>query len=336
MFNIENRRYMGNKTKLMSAIKRVVEEKCEGGVFLDLFGGTGVVTSHFLNTMSELIINDILISNVIVYKAFYGLGTYDMPKLYNYINDLKYDIIDIKPNYFSETYGNRYFRMSDALKIGYIRDKIDLDRELFTDKEYSILLASLLYSTDRISNTVGHYEAFLREEQNTKPKFKYDFVEPFNLKENLSVKIYQDDSNNLVKILDEVDITFIDPPYNSRDYGQYYHVLEQLVSWNKLEVKGKTVKPIERTKSAYCTNTAKVSFSELVAELKTKYIIVTYNNSFSTSPSSRNKITYAEMVEILSSKGELEIVEEDFKPFNSGKTNIEDHKELIFIVKVGG
>ena len=87
-------------------------------------------------------------------------------------------------------------------------------------------------------------------------------------------------------------------------------------------------------KSEYCSNSATKTFEELIEDLKVKYILVTYNNSFSTSASSRNKISYEDMVRILSNKGELEIFENNYKAFNAGKTNIEGHKELIFFVKV--
>ena len=74
--------------------------------------------------------------------------------------------------------------------------------------------------------------------------------------------------------------------------------------------------------------------NDLIDKLNCKYILVTYNNSFTTSQSSRNKISYEQMTDILSSKGNLEVFENDYKAFNAGKTNIEGHKELIFFVEV--
>ena len=34
----------------------------------------------------------------------------------------------------------------------------------FNEKEYNILLASLIYSMDRVANTVGHYDAYFKKE----------------------------------------------------------------------------------------------------------------------------------------------------------------------------
>ena len=71
------------------------------------------------------------------------------------------------------------------------------------------------------------------------------------------------DENNIT-----FDIVFLDPPYNSRDYGQYYHVLEQIVKWDKPELFGKTAKPKGIVKSEYCSNSATKTFEELIEDLK--------------------------------------------------------------------
>ena len=41
------------------------------------------------------------------------------------------------------------------------------------------------------------------------------------------------------------DVVYIDPPYNSRQYSDTYHLLDNLASWNKPDVKGKQKKWID-------------------------------------------------------------------------------------------
>lgn len=53
------------------------------------------------------------------------------------------------------------------------------------------------------------------------------------------------------------------------------------------------------------------------------------------SSSSKNKITLKDIETILSSKGKLQIFEMPYQAFNAGKTNLEGHKEFIYIVEVG-
>ena len=69
-------------------------------------------------------------------------------------------------NYVSLNYGNKYFHKITARKIGFIREDLEnkYKNKEINEKEYSILLTSLLYSIDRIANTVGHYEAFIQKE----------------------------------------------------------------------------------------------------------------------------------------------------------------------------
>ena len=48
MFEINNRRYLGSKTKLLNFIEEIIEKHCHDcKSFMDLFGGTGVVGYHF-------------------------------------------------------------------------------------------------------------------------------------------------------------------------------------------------------------------------------------------------------------------------------------------------
>ena len=65
--NINNRRYLGNKYKLLPFIKKVVDSECTDiEIVVDIFSGTGAVASAFQD--KQLITNDILYStdNVVI------------------------------------------------------------------------------------------------------------------------------------------------------------------------------------------------------------------------------------------------------------------------------
>ena len=88
--------------------------------------------------------------------------------------------------------------------------------------------------------------------------------------------------------------------------------------------------------SDYCRTSAPQVFDDLIKSLNTKYIVVTYNNTYkSKSSSSRNKITHSQILESLNSVGETKIFEKEYRFFNTGKTNLNEHKEFVFITKVG-
>ena len=82
------------------------------------------------------------------------------------------------------------------------------------------------------------------------------------------------DSNELVKTL-EADLVYIDPPYNSRQYCDAYHLLENVAQWERPEVFG-VAKKMDRStlKSKYCTKSATEAFEGLIKDLRCKYIVL--------------------------------------------------------------
>ena len=77
-------------------------------------------------------------------------------------------------------------------------------------------------------------------------------------------------------------------------------------------------------------------FSELIVGLKAKYIVVSYNNTYSSkSKSSKNKMTLEEIKEVLSRKGITKTYSMEHKAFNAGNTNFNDHQEILFVTEVG-
>lgn len=332
---INNRRYTGSKYKLMPWIKDLILQNCkEHSSLFDVFGGTGVVTAELLDIVDKAVINDFLFSNEIIYKAFFGNGRINKKKL----SDLaeQYNALDrtqLDENYVSINYGDKYFKNDDAKLIGYIREEIEslYNSKTINQQEYYVLLASLLYSFDRCANTVGHYEAYIKG-KDIRTRFEYELIEPIEHKK--TVKIYRTDSNELARKI-TADIAFVDPPYNSRQYSRFYHVMETITKWDKPMLVGTAMKPPEENMSDYCRNSAPRAFEDLVENLKTKYIVVTYNNTYdSKSSSSRNKITLEQIQTILEKKGKTKIFETSYHRFNAGKTDATNHKEIVFITKV--
>ncbi len=333
---IKNRRYIGNKSKLLDFIDTSIKkEKIEFESFGDIFAGTGVVSQFFADKGKDIVVNDLLYSNYVVYEALMSNIHYDKEKIdkyINYYNDL--DSVEIKENYFSDNFSGNYYHYLDAKKIGYIRDNIESEKIIgnINVREYYILITCLLYSVDKISNTVGHYESFLNKD----PQYKNIKIYPIEIKEyNGKINIYNEDANKLVKNI-KVDIMYLDPPYNARQYANFYHLLENLTKWEKPAVYNKA-KKMERKNimSEYSKSNAREVFEDLINNINSKYILVSYNNTYEAkSLSSVNTITYEDMLNILNKRGKTKVYETDYKFFNSGKTNLNRHKERIFICKV--
>ena len=163
---INNRRYIGSKNSLLDNIDNVIKKHYKRNNFIlaDIFAGTGVVGNYFANKGSKVIVNDLLYSNYIAYNTWLSNEEYDMNKITKIIK--KYNSIkpeEIEGNYFSEKFGNKYFHVNDAKKIGFIREDLEKIRKKLNDREYYIILTSLMYETDKIANTCGHFESFLNK-----------------------------------------------------------------------------------------------------------------------------------------------------------------------------
>lgn len=337
MFNINNRRYIGSKARMLNFIDEVIKkEKIEFSSFFDLFGGTGIVGDYFNNQKTKVYVNDLLKSNYLSYLAWFGNDKIDKKKLEDIIN--KYNSLkNLKDNYFSINFGDTYFSKNNCKRIGYIREDIEnkyLNNEINT-RERAVLITSLLYAMDKIANTVGHYDAY-RKNGDLDKKLELCMLDLKSNTNNKNNKIFNEDSNELVRNI-KADIVYIDPPYNSRQYSDAYHLLENVATWEKQEVFG-VAKKMKRNgiKSKYCSVSAPLAFKDLIENINAKYIIVSYNNMGTKGAGrSQAKISDEDIMNALSSKGKVKIYETDFNQFNTGKTHIDNHKERLFICKVG-
>lgn len=330
--SIGNRRYTGSKKALLEDIYESITPYLKGRVvFADLFAGTGVVSAFMLGKGMDVIVNDFLQSNYVAYQAWFGKGNFSQKKIEKIITEFNsLDGNKLKENYFSQIYKEKYFSASDARKIGYIRD--ELEKIKLTKREKSILLTSLMYATDKIANTVGHFEHFLSK----KPKDKGVILRLPKINSfSGNATLYKIDSNKLVRKI-VCDIAYIDPPYNARQYVNFYHVLENLVQWDKpIEFEGISMKfKRDHLKSDYSKSKAPVVFKDLIDNLRAKIIVVSYNNTYSAkSSASNNKISETQIMDILSARGNVTIKEIKHKSFNSGKTDFKNHKEFLYICK---
>ncbi len=330
-FQIQNRRYLGNKFKLVGFITDIINEKC-GKIesLCDIFAGTGVVGQKFNDKKTKIVSNDILYSNFIPLKTFLGSTSLDLNEIKNKVDRLN-QLNPTSDNYFSINYGDTYFIQKNAKKIGAVREEIEKIAK--NGEEKFALITSLIYATDKIANTVGHYDAYRK---------KMDMVQSLRLlipdvciENNINNEIYREDANSLIKKI-SCDVLYIDPPYNSRQYCDTYHLLENLATWEKPGLYGKARKMNRaHLKSDYCLKSAGKAFADLIKNAKCKHILVSYNNTGESKNGRSNaRIKDEEIIKILKEKGDIEIFERDHKAFTTGKGEVEGHTERIFYCKV--
>ena len=324
---IGNRRYLGSKQKMLDFILKTVSENI-GSIdsVADIFGGTGVVADLFRKQNKKVIVNDILYSNFVSFQTWFSNEDVDIHKVSHIIDEL--NNLSPKKGYVSKNFGGAYFSEENAGKIDSIREEIEKYKS-GNQREYFMLLTSLLYAMDKVANTVGHYDAYRKKMDYCKEI--YLRVPEYN--ENNQNEIYNKDANKLVKEI-YADLVYIDTPYNSRGYENAYHVLENIAEWKKPDVEGVAKKAVNRSEkgSDYTKSKAPQAFEDLILNINAKYILVSYNNMNKKGNSRSNaKISNEEIIKILSKRGKVQVFETDFSPFTTGKSKIENHKELLYL-----
>ncbi|CAG4706480.1 MULTISPECIES: Dam family site-specific DNA-(adenine-N6)-methyltransferase [Enterococcus] len=328
--HINNRRYLGSKQKMLDFINDVVSEHTKNVKSVaDVFGGTGVVANLFNKQGKKVIVNDILTSNYISYETWFGNMPVDEKKIQFKIEEL--NSLEGIHGYVDKNFGNKYFSVENAQKIDAIREKIETYNDL-NEREKAFLLTSLLYAMDKVANTVGHFDAYRKKMDTFKPI--YLRVPEFN--KNVGNEIYNEDANQLVRKI-KTDLVYIDTPYNSRGYESAYHVLENVMEWKKPDVEGVAMKAVNRSEksSDYTKSKAPQAFDDLIQNINARYILVSYNNMAKKGNSRSNaKISNEEIIATLKKRGQVEVFSIDFNAFTTGKSNIENHKELLYLCTV--
>ena len=140
----------------------------------------------------------------------------------------------------------------------------------------------------------------------------------------------QKDANQLAKELPFVDLVYMDPPYNQHPYGSNYFMLNLINNYQRPEeVSQVSGIPVGWNKSQYNKKqTARDSMFDLCANLKARYLLISF--------SSDGFISKEEMVEMLSSIGEVEVFDKEYNTFR-GCRNLNGRdiyvKEHLYLVR---
>ena len=323
--SLRNRKYIGSKARLLDFIEyeiRLAAGKI--GSFFDGFAGTGVVADRMRSHTRHFTLVDNLASNYSINRAFFGSNRANVR--IDYIDSALHDMNRLDPcdGYASEHYGGRYFTRDNAGLIDAIRDQIELRRQAgdCTDQEAHVLIASLLFAADKVANTVGQYDAYLKNLGSSSYNDTGRHVVDSNAYSRLRMRMpdlrFDTDAKvvkadvNVVAQNHDADVVYLDPPYSERQYVDCYHVLENIASWEKPALSGRTMK-FERTslKSDYSRrSTALEAFKQLIQRVRARFVFVSYSNE--------GIIPIGDLKEILSLRGVTTIASKEYSVFGNG------------------
>ena len=299
MEQIKTMRYLGNKTDHLEFIESVLDnykDKLKPTLF-DGFGGTGSVTQYFNQKGYTVTSNDI---NDYSYKLCFSRNNITLTDLtfkglkmniecvLKHLNTCKkkgFIYENYSPN-SSCKYERKYFTNENAEIIDGIRCQIEewYKSKQITQKEYIHLIAILIETTSLYSNIPGTYGAFLKEWDSRALKTLTLDIEIHKKLlcpiDNLNNKTYNSDIRDIVKNVKNCDFMYLDPPYNERDYGTYYHVLETISKYDNPDIKdNKTGTKKNTTKSNWCIKSSVINeLDYIIQNSNAKVILLSYNN----------------------------------------------------------
>lgn len=317
--------YIGSKLKLSNwleaEITNVVGDSLSNKVFCDLFAGTGIVGRKFKTNVKQVIANDMEYYSYVLNRNYIGNH-----QTISKADELLQELENLLPkegfiyqNYCLGSGSERqYFSDENGKKIDSIRVQIEewKNTHYIDEDTYYFLLATLLENADKVANTASVYGAFLKN-------LKRSALKPLSLEPALfeincnDHQVYQMDANQLIKNISG-DILYLDPPYNARQYGANYHMLNTIALYDNFTPKGKTGLR-EYNRSKYCSKSEVTSeFEALIKDANFKYVFLSYNNE--------GLMSVEQVREIFERYGKYDLVQTEYQRFKADKTENRNHK----------
>lgn len=313
------RKYLGSKRLLRHWIADSIWSSVGAPrSFVDGFCGTGAVgLAMAARGAMHVTAVDMLRSNCVILRGSLEPGP-RIPALIERLNALP-----SLSGYISASYGGTYFTALNCGRMDAIREEIargHANGEI-TAREHDALLSSFLLAADRVANTLGQYDAFLKNigaDNRIGGKHLVDervgtpfVLRPLTPIPGFDLEVIEGDMLRLAPLM-TADVAYYDPPYNGRQYCDNYHVLENLARWEKPPLYGKTRK-FDRSKlrSPFSQRShAAEALRQLVAGTRAAHVFLSY--------SSEGILSREEILAILSSRGETRVMEIPYPVFGNG------------------
>ena len=351
--------YLGNKRRLIGNIEKEIESIAEKSgkeklVCTDLFSGSGIVARMLKRHSSKLIVNDLENYSSVI-NSCYLINKKDFPKdECEYLRKKIEDSCRLEklPGIISMNYapqdddnikkGERvFYTHQNAVLIDTYRTLID---KFVPDENLrKFFLAPLITEASVHVNTSGVFKGFYKDKNTGIGCFgaagknalsrifgKIELKEPVFSNFESDLEIYQKDTVLLSKELKNLDVAYLDPPYNQHPYGSNYFMLN-LILKNKLDVEISKISGITQGWNRSVFNkpySALKSMEEIVSGLDSKFIVISYN--------SEGFISFDEMSEMLKKYGKLKTVEIAYNTFRGSRNlrNRDIHvSEYLFILE---
>ena len=314
--------YIGSKKTLSDTIVSVVSTEIPDlstKYFMDLFAGTGSIGYTFQGLVDKSYANDLEFYSFVINNALLKCNySSKLEAIIAHCNQLEgveglifhnYSINDDCERMF---FSNENAKKCDAIRLHLEQLKIS---NTVTVEEYYFLLASLLVVIDKVANTSCVYGAYLKSFKAS--ALKSLVLIPIHLKTNLEPEknsVYNMKAEELSMTDVQVDIVYMDPPYNQRQYSANYSPLNYIAKYDaQINLKGKTGLIENYNKSDFCSKAkVKNAFKLLLDNMKCRYIFISYNNE--------GLLDFTELAALLTQYGAVKLYKIPYKKFKAQLT----------------
>jgi len=349
--------YIGNKRALLGFIgngiskvqKKLRKNKLKT---FDVFSGSGIAARYFKQFSDLLIVNDLEKYSAVINECYLSNeDELDCVLLREYYQDLiAQSNQGLTKGIIAELYApNDDAHIQPRERVFYTTRNamyIDTVRQLIAkipQNEQKYFLAPLLSEASIHANTSGVFKGFYKNRETGIGQFggqnhdalsriTGDIKLPFPVFSNFNCDtiICNNDSNEIIKMLPEVDLAYLDPPYNQHPYGSNYFMLNLILDYqypkNTSKISGI---PEDWNRSAYNKeNHALNALTHLVTHIKAKYVLISFN--------SEGFISIEDMKNMLERMGKLEVLETKYNAFR-GSRNLNEReihvKEYLFLLE---
>ena len=349
--------YIGNKRTLLSFIgggikkiqKKLQKDKLK---MFDVFSGSGIVARYFKQFSELLIVNDLEMYSTLINECYLSneddLNIFELRKYY-------FEIIEeinkkLRKGIISELYAPKNDKEIKENEMVFYTARnamyIDTARQIIGNihqKDQKYFLAPLLSEASIHANTSGVFKGFYKNKEtgigqfgglNKDALFRItgNVKLPFPVFSNFNCEtiICNGDSNKILNSIPEVDVAYLDPPYNQHPYGSNYFMLNLILDYKYPENISKVSGiPDDWNRSNYNKNQkALLALKELVENVKAKYILISFN--------SEGFISIEQMKAILRKIGKFQVLETKYNTYR-GSRNLNNRgihvKEYLYLLE---
>ncbi|SES28503.1 DNA adenine methylase [Actinokineospora terrae] len=304
--------YLGNKRGLLApidaAVRTVREHLGRPLRILDAFSGSGVVSRALKQHASMLVVNDIEDYARVVSQCYLtNADEVDLPALEELVRDLNRQV-DLSPGdgFIRKLYapadddhiqpGERvFYTTSNARRL----DSYACLIRQAPPHLQPLLLGPLLSAASIHTNTAGLFKGFYKDRATgvgrlggsgkdalSRIKGEIRLSTPVLSNFSSAVTVLQQDANTLPDVLDELDLAYLDPPYNQHPYGSNYFMLNLLVNYTEpVDISPISGIPTTWRRSAYnIRKRAPALLADLLARIPARFILISANNEGFISP----------------------------------------------------